>query len=688
MKNRNLANYLHMALLQLLILGYLAVNVFAHGLGAVDVLKIFAYQLLAWFLVGYATLAVSGIRAKNFAVAVGLSYAFGSIISLLTYMAFMTAGLRSVLPYAACAEALIAAVLLIVKKTGLGRFDTDTFSMAACLILLAVYFAFTLCAVSFDNTMPGEIAGSSYYVDWAYWAGNNIGFTKAFPSDHFFQVGIPFAYHYFSSILIASVSLVTGVAVNVVTFYLSPVFAGVVLVFAACVFASSILTEKRDILILMMAMLLTDGSTVTLTGHLYICPFGFDYGFAYGMIACAFLAEILLEDRFRELVVPSCFMIAMATGCKGPVGCIVLAAYGVAAFFFLLEKKFKRGLLGGLAWLASFLTVYCVFIMNHDGRHGLGTRISYIGGLGLNSLVTSSRWIAEIYEALIRDYRIVGDRPLVKLYAVWLYIFRADHVIAVLFIIAAVSLIRDIFRKKADRLLYCMLAAACAGILLAAYTTQNGGSQMYFMMAAFPPAAMAGMYAIGRWRRECPDEASRQAAFRRGVMILLVCVLGISMSKAYATLIPKVREGVSVVRNRLTYADYGYPYYYDTEDYEAFIWLRDHSPEDAVFAMDTFVTGYGVEVPMLAGVFAERYVYNEQKYVFEEEAQRRANIVAGLAADPVNASAVLASEGVTYLASRIQEGKTEYGMVADNIHEVYRNSRYIIYELQPYTGRP
>ena len=104
--------------------------------------------------------------------------------------------------------------------------------------------------------------------------------------------------------------------------------------------------------------------------------------------------------------------------------------------------------------------------------------------------------------------------------------------------------------------------------------------------------------------------------------------------------------------------------------------------------MDTFVTGYGVEVPMLAGVFAERYVYNEQKYVFEEEAQRRANIVAGLAADPVNASAVLASEGVTYLASRIQEGKTEYGMVADNIHEVYRNSRYIIYELQPYTGRP
>ena len=55
--------------------------------------------------------------------------------------------------------------------------------------------------------------------------------------------------------------------------------------------------------------------------------------------------------------------------------------------------------------------------------------------------------------------------------------------------------------------------------------------------------------------------------------------------------------------------------------------------------------------------------------------------MAGIYADIDGTISILKDEGVEYLLMRIIDGKTEYGSLTGDIHEVFRNAHYIIYEL-------
>ncbi|MCI9077645.1 MAG: hypothetical protein HFH68_01805 [Lachnospiraceae bacterium] len=671
--------FLH--LFQFMILIFLMVNYAFHDIPLISAIKVFLYQFFAWFVAGYAIFKLAKIQASNFAEVIAFSYAFGAISALVIYLVFMIPGTGFLLPVFTVVESALS--IIYIYKTGddIENYQVDIFSIVICLLFLFVYYILSTCAVSFVNTMPDEtIGGTGYYVDWPFWAGNNIAFTKSFPSDSFRQTGAAFGYHFFSSILMAQVSLCTGVDINQISFYFSSILAGIIFVFSGYYFASRVLKRKLFVIILMCIVLFTDGGTAaaTYTWHTNICPFGFDYGCAYGMMSIAVLAEILVNNKFKELFIPSIFFVAMTTGCKGPIGVVVLGAYGVAAISFLLRKEIKRGIISGCVWLASFVGVYYVFIRDvHNTEAAAG--LQYIGGLGINMVVTKAMWIADTYNSLLSAYRSQGNGLLLKFYSVWLYVYRANRIVSSLLVIAVIALVWDIFKKHFDAFLYCFVLSSIVGILLSIYTIQSGGSQMYFMMAMFPMGSMAGMYAIERLGKARNN--LKKDYLYKSVIIIVLCTLGLSLDKYYEVIIPKVREGIAVIQNRYTQEDYK-AYYADSTSYEAFAWLKNNTDKNCVFAMDSFVDLHGKDCHMIAGIFSERYVWNEEKYVPDlDEAARRNSVVHALQTDTENALQQMRNEGVSYLVSQVSVDKVELGELTDNLNEVFRNEYYIIYGL-------
>ena len=678
-------NRVLLALLQLMILGFSLLNSMAHHLGLLAGVKIFLYQFFAWFLAGYAVLLLSRIRTRTLAERVALSYGFGSTLSMLIYFLFMIPGWKAALPYATLTEGLAASVYVWKKESGRKETEPESGGMLLCLALLFIYLLLFTFAGSFVNSMPDETGGTGYYVDWPFWAGNNIGFTKAFPGTRFRQVGVPFAYHYFSSLLMAQTSLCTGVEINAVSFYFSGIFGGILLIFSAGFFGTRVLRNRWLVLVFMLAVLFTNGNYTTFTWHILICPFGYDYGYAYGMLTLGALAEILLRKRNREYLWVSCVFLAMCTGAKGPVAALVLVCCGVATLYLLIRKEIKTGLLCGFLWLLSFLAIYYIFIMYHEPGRTLASRIEYIGGLDVNTVTSSSVWLPGVMGELQYGYRIAGHSRILGLISILLYVYRSNKVVALLIGIGFIRILRDLFRKKGDALLYALEASCAVGILLAIYLTQKGGSQMYFMMGMYPMGAMAGLYALDNWfaeeKEKVPQGGNR---FAHGALFAVVCLLGMSVSSYSETVIPKFREGFATIRSKLTAADYSmdFWFYADREDYEAFVWLKENTPEMTVFAMDSFENAYGAETPMMAGVFSGRYVWNEQKYVRLAEAEARNRIMDGLDADPEGTLQTLRENGVSYLLSRVKEGKEEYGSRTDLLREEFRNGHYIIYRLR------
>ena len=336
--------------------------------------------------------------------------------------------------------------------------------------------------------------------------------------------------------------------------------------------------------------------------------------------------------------------------------------------------------MSGCLWLASFYIIYNGFIVYHDGYKTLEDRANYIGAMDIDTIVTTAPYINRIYQELVDAYGIVNDWLLVKLYSIWLYMYRADKAITVLIVIALIRIIYDIVKKKSNVIIISFFIASITGLGLAVYMNMAGGSQMYFVMGMYPMAAMAGIYSLEGWKNELSDYKKPSYVLYQGAILILLLTLGIAADSYAEKFILKVRDGVSIIRGKYTYENYEYPYV-DSTDYEAFVWLRDNTSEKAVFAIDTFMNAYEQEVPMMAGVFSERYVWNEQKYVREEEAERRASIVSGLYADIDGTIGLMKEEGVEYLVMRVADGKTEYGSLTDSLTEVFRNSHYIIYQL-------
>lgn len=639
-----------------------------HGLSYWIALKYWLFQMLGVFLPGLAVLLLLKLNFEKSILILVLSYAFGTIILLLEYFLLMPAGLSDYSPYAAIPLSLVS-LFICYKKGGNLKWEHDRGDWVICILFLLLVLLIDFFVVSLVNSMPNETGGTGYYIDWLYWAGNNISFTKRFPVQNYRVVGEVFRYHYFSSIVVAQTYFITGINLEILTFYFSFFLPAVLLVFSSYAFFSSLLGKKKFRVAAMILLFFTEGTTVTFADHIYMNPFGLDYGLSYGMLAIMVLITMIREEKFSgRRVLLSALLLAMATGCKGPVALVVLMGFGVTALVLLIGGYWKKGITYGLIWLFSFGMIYLFFVSG--GNINVSAERAQLF-VGIKEAFYQSEWIQNIYQSLVERYHM-PDKILI-LPTIWLYVYRANKAAVILLLIAVAACIVKWKKKKADLILLSLVAICAWGIFLMVSIIQSGGSQVYFMMAAIPFAISAGLYVM----ENIPREYGK-------MQVVLWLVVGIAAGSGMNTwrnmILPKAREGILCVNRMLDRDDYS-RYYVSYSDYEAYEWIRENTEEQAVIAVDCFQDVKKQPQEMAAGVFSERFIWNDGMYSKSEEVLRRKKVVKKFLARDKKALQMMKEEGVAYFVQTLSVNP-DFHMDSDVAECIFSNRSFKVYQFK------
>ena len=421
---------------------------FYSGTGLKSALFYFLYQFFGIFIPGLSLLTLIRKRSDLFDDAILYSYVFGTVFILIVYFAYMH--LLSFMP-----SIILTVLLCVISLYNLYRnrdwieakIDVDHI---VCFVIIAFLYVICFHAVSLHTISPERYGSTVFNKDFLFWVGNSISFTKGLPVQNFRLVGEAFYYHYFSNILIAFSSMNSGIDVFTVSYYYSYLIPCLLLVLSCFDFLKTVTGNRLLIYSGMIFILLISSSTVYLPEHLYYCPFGFDYGYAFSMLSIACLIRMYQKDVFSSInVFISCVLIAVNTGFKAPITLTILIAHGAVAFCFLLQKKWTRGMICGFVWLFSFLVIYFLVIS------GLNTGMERKNGLellGILGAFDKNRWAIEILNELVYE-KGFQDNGIARIVALFLYVFRSNRAAMLLLMISACGILYFLFRRNADVLI-------------------------------------------------------------------------------------------------------------------------------------------------------------------------------------------------------------------------------------------
>ena len=528
------------------------------------------------------------------------------------------------------------------------------------LLLLICFFV-----VSFANLLPNEIQNGGtavYYVDWLFWIGNNISMEKSFPVYDYRLYGTSFNYHYFSSIFLAYSSMVTDIDPTILGFYYSPLIPVFLMTAFSYLLISSLVKNKYLKIIALICILFTEGTTITYVWHILFCPFGYDYGYAFGMASVLYLIYFNREEFSISFLILTIISIALCTGSKGPVSVVILIAFGIDALSKLLMKN-NKGFLYGILWLASFVVIYFVFVKGD--YTAISAQKLFIGDL--KNAFLNNRFEMSIYYNLINRFPFLNKYILAAITSV-IYIFQSNPSAITLFVVGTIHFLRNLVKKSYDIINLEILSITVWGILLTLISYQQGGSQMYFVMSTIPFSITLGFQSLEKINK-------RNKKMLAGFVICIGFLMGFY-------------NWNKIINNRIEYSLNYYEkktmpftnFSLTKEEYEAYKWLSDHSETNAIVAVDTF-NSHGFDSRMTAGVFTERYIWNDGKYSSEiDELERRNDIVNRIMNGDYKALYALKDEGVDFFVDIIDEKQIDSINASIDLECVYKNQQVVIYE--------
>ena len=667
------------ALLQAIILLFSILTGAIHGRSALVGLVYFVYQFAGVFLPGLALLLLIKCTSDNTIRSVAFAYGLGIGINILQYYLLISFRLDILFPSFFVLIGVASAVYVLSNLQKLTSLSASKSEWTICLSFITFLCAMNIFVVSCVNSLPHETNGNGYYVDWLYWVGNNISFTKGLPVQVFSFPGVEFRYHYLSSVFTAYSSLATTIDCVTLSFYYSFLVPSVLLVLSAYTLFSTILKDKVLIAIGILFSLLSGGITITSEWHIYICPFGYDYGVIFGLLSVALLLQCVVDHKSTKQAVLAAVMLFLTTGNKGPVGLVVLFGFGMATLT-ILKKDWKRGLAYGIMWLGAFVGAYLAFISSTWALDG-GNALTWYG---LAGAFEKNGYEQSYYNGFAPIY---GESTLLKMYAKWLYIYRADNIAILLFLTGLVAMIVLLIRKrKLDVTLFVVNAICLIGCYLTSSTLNAGNSQMYFVMSVIPYGVASGLYAIENVKVK-DVTCWRNSSFRLVALLLIVVMGSGAVNTSLNTLRSKYYEGILIINNQRDKAYWNavgprtLSNYASVPYYNALCWIRDNTPQDSIIAVDTFADQDGLSTEMVASVFSQRLTWNDGKYSWVPQEQiehRQAVTLQALAGDQV-AIAEMKESGVAYIVQSLW--KTPEIVSIPELKVVYQSPEYVIYAI-------
>ncbi|MCR4678883.1 MAG: hypothetical protein K5679_09020 [Lachnospiraceae bacterium] len=624
-----------------------------------------------------------GDKIKSVINWISLSYAFGYALNLLEYIIIWGLKLQQ---FATAIMAIVTVFLCFLWffkpiKVELDEVKNDDYAM---LFLFMIYMVINVIAYSGNNISPFSRGGGTTITrDVQFWCANAVSLKKSFLPQSAFFSGTTFFYHYFSSMQIAFISQVSGIPVFDLAFTWFSFGKSILLVGSLNYLIDRYKFGPIKYLFHLCILFMTGWEmkpVVTFLWHLNYNPFGFDIGFAYGLLLVAFVLELIENPKFelRKFIAVMLIWITL-TGAKGPIAALLILVPGLACFMWLFQKKFKMAFGYGVSFLVVFtvVNIFCVGIirvLNHTAE----SQAANVGAI---------RTIQEIVAGTPYPNSFKFVIPAL----IW-HAFYSHPVIFILSVISIILLMWLLFSKRIDLKscgkIWILLAVAMIGFALGRFYNAGGRSEMYFTMAAYIPwlAFDLEVYneAINRGMVDI-----KWMAFTYKSVFVLMSLIGIycwAFTDYQGGIITPLSTGYHRIQgNYGLSADSGT---FTEREAQACVWIRENTSSDSVVQSNRFISYPSGSY--FVSIFSERIQYLEESFLIyysdtgideigaeSKEVERRSELISKAYSGNIDALNQLVEEGVDYF---IQDNLLGEDRLADmGLTEIFNQNDIVIY---------
>lgn len=583
-------------------------------------ISFFVFQIAGIFIPGMATMLLINSREMTRLDLLTLSYAVGYGMNILLYYITVPFQLQGIMKYFVLFLAITGCIIIVIKRKQIKEYSSDKTGSLICAILIIALLVVEMFAVCAANFYPPKVQENTLYHDMLYWIGNTITLKKGYPAVSFREYPNPYTYHFFSSMQLSVISLVTNIRPVILgyTFYfIQPIF---LMIMAAYALFRRLTGKKWIIALAIIALFLTEGKAdwtkITYVAHLFVIQFGFEISIGFYLLFFMCLYLQLKQGKFNlSLCILSVFLFAMTLGTKSPFGAIALCATGIICLGWLLQKKYRNAFGYGIPILVCFILMY-LFIVNlgnSDQPESSILKTFFTNDPRIYNMSFILRGIKENFLAIAGNNGIVAAVMLILNVAITQIL--CQYCVYVPFFYC---LFMRIFRTKS----WDILDSACIGtILIGTFITLNWGnpdfSVAYFIMTTYPPAVLFTLREIECLRVSGAFTNKLRRYMAIGVMLVL-CVFGVRDAVFHMNGLENVQLGIKHIKNPDKVSENAKMdrAYISTDDFAAYEWIRCNTDDDTLVIANIGLQRGREESSRhsrVPGVFTERYVISNDE---------------------------------------------------------------------------
>lgn len=634
----------------------------------------FLFNLISIILPGLAICSFMNIKITCFQRCC-MAYILGYVVIVLEYFAselFDRSISFAIISIFTTAISLVIFIWKIRKKIRINNSVEGEESEVIEVVFFTLFLMFNIFAYAANYLGTDVVPVFKITRDMQYWVNNTVALKISWPADNLFMLGNALNYHYFSNIPIAFLSEIYKIDVFTLSFPLYILSKTIILIGAVHFLVDSIKSNKKNNVICYILLLCTTGieevSNVTYVHHILLAPFGFDIGYAYGIVFIAFLIRQWKKEKFDlGLYIGTMLVWVMCVGAKAPIALILILFVAFTCFYWLVQKCWKMAFGYGLSVLAIFLVIckYCV---------GMFSVVSGDAAWSLSLYNLSDIAKLEIAEAsgfIMKFMSVLGGMNPIFALAIRIFLVNPAMVIGASFSVVIICyFIKQKHVSGKDIYLYCILGlTALWGLTLGIVVNAGGYSEMYFSMTALIPMFVIILLVYEDYKGIYGFNIKNKMKYKNNISI----IMGMLMLIGVYYFLWSARANVGAVRSSLhgltnlyhaknvcDYSDWEMVGIRDT-DVEALNWIRDNAETDAIIMTDKAIIS-GNSAYYLYGIFCERQQYIEgtnmldlagKDLILQNEIQARKELVTSVYYNENGAIERAKNEGIDYIVQTV-----------------------------------
>lgn len=325
-----------------------------YGVPLSCIFSFFYFQLVYVYLPGAFIKRLFNIECGT-VENISYSYGLGIIFTILEYFLFYSLsrwdGILILGPALSITEMVVFINILFKNR---GRVQISDKSIPIVLIFItAILMIITFFGFTIANPLPYQTGTVAYNPDFLWTIGNTQALIRGLPPMDARISGVVFNYHYFLSVHLAVMSLVTKIGAVEVFFWFSQIGKVFLIAFSSYVLGKAYFNNRRKALFFSWVFFFTNCASLYRAlrinygdylnynfSHLTDYPFGYELSLSFLFLCSGIIITQIRSNQlhYGYLAAAGLFTFG-ATGSKGPLGVMIFGVLTVMLIILLVQRK-------------------------------------------------------------------------------------------------------------------------------------------------------------------------------------------------------------------------------------------------------------------------------------------------------------------------------------------------------------